>query len=75
MDELLTWHGITSVLGPLIPFLLLIEIIRGAFYNRFKVIHYKNFIFYLCAQCFYWQGDIFCNGGIVHRLICEARHI
>ena len=40
-DELLTWHGITSVLGPIIPFLLLIEIIRGAFYKRFKVVDYK----------------------------------
>jgi sterol desaturase/sphingolipid hydroxylase (fatty acid hydroxylase superfamily) len=40
-DELLTWHGITSVLGPLIPFLLLVEIIRAALYKRFKVVEYK----------------------------------
>lgn len=40
-DQLLTWHGITSVLGPLIPFLLLVEIIRAAFYKRFKVMEYK----------------------------------
>ena len=40
-EDLLTWHGITSALGPLIPLLLLIEIIRGAFFKRFKVIDYK----------------------------------
>ena len=40
-DQLLTWHGITSVLGPLIPFLLIVEIIRAAFYKRFKVTDYK----------------------------------
>lgn len=39
--ELLTYHGIISVLGPLIPCLLIIEIIRAAFYKHFKVIHYK----------------------------------
>jgi sterol desaturase/sphingolipid hydroxylase (fatty acid hydroxylase superfamily) len=40
-DQLLTWHGITSVLGPLIPSLLIVEIIRAAFYKRFKVTDYK----------------------------------
>ncbi len=40
-DQLLTYSGITSVIGPLIPLLVFIEIIRAAFYKRFKVINYK----------------------------------
>ena len=40
-SQLLTYQGITALIGPLIPFLLVIEIIRAAFYRRFKVISYK----------------------------------
>jgi sterol desaturase/sphingolipid hydroxylase (fatty acid hydroxylase superfamily) len=47
-NDLLTYKGITSVLTPLIPFILVIEIIRAAFYKRFKLIHYKiSFFTYL----------------------------
>ncbi len=34
-------QGIENAIGPVIPFLLIIEIIRAAFYKKFKVIHYK----------------------------------
>src|ERR1700710_750315 len=51
-SELLTYHGITSVLGPLIPFLLVIEIIRAAFYKRFKVIDYKISFFTYVLNAF-----------------------
>lgn len=51
-DQLLTWNGITAALGPLIPFLLLLEIIRGAFYKRFHVIHYKISFFTFVLNAF-----------------------
>jgi sterol desaturase/sphingolipid hydroxylase (fatty acid hydroxylase superfamily) len=51
-DQLLTWHGITSVLGPLIPLLLIIEIIRAASYKRFKVIEYKISFFTYVLNAF-----------------------
>ncbi len=50
--EFMTWHGITSVLGPLIPLLLVIEIIRAAFYKRFKVVHYKISFFTYVLNAF-----------------------
>jgi len=39
--SLATLSGIQSVIWPIIPFLLLIEIIRAAFYKRFKIDDYK----------------------------------
>ena len=50
--QLLTYNGITSVLGPLIPFLLVVEIIRAAFYKRFKVIDYKISFFTYVLNAF-----------------------
>ncbi len=40
-SSLLTLNGILSVIGPLIPLLLVIEIIRAVFYKRFKIEEYK----------------------------------
>jgi len=40
-SSLKTLHGIQQAIGPLIPFLLLIEIMRALLYKKFKVIHYK----------------------------------
>src|SRR5882672_7392968 len=40
-SSLLTLDGILSAIGPLIPFLLIIEIIRAAVYKKFKVEDYK----------------------------------
>ncbi|MFD1144760.1 sterol desaturase family protein [Larkinella insperata] len=40
-SALLTWEGIRSAMSPLIPLLLIIEIIRAAFYKRFKIENYK----------------------------------
>ncbi|PHQ84934.1 MAG: fatty acid hydroxylase [Thalassobium sp.] len=40
-SKFLTYDGMLSLLGPVVPFLLLFEIIRAAFYKRFKVINYK----------------------------------
>lgn len=51
-DQLLTYHGITSILGPLIPFLLVVEIIRAAFYKRFKVIDYRISFFTYVLNAF-----------------------
>jgi len=50
-SALLTFDGILSVISPLIPFLLLIEIARAAFYKKFKVIDYKiPFFIYVCNR-------------------------
>jgi sterol desaturase/sphingolipid hydroxylase (fatty acid hydroxylase superfamily) len=40
-SSLHTLQGIQNAIGPLIPLLLIIEIIRSAFYKRFHVLHYK----------------------------------
>ncbi len=40
-SSLLTFDGIASAIGPLIPLLLIIEITRGLVYKRFKIHHYK----------------------------------
>lgn len=39
--SLLTWDGIRSAMSPLIPILLVIEMIRAGFYKRFKIENYK----------------------------------
>ncbi|HEY1010948.1 MAG: sterol desaturase family protein [Daejeonella sp.] len=36
-----TFEGIRHLMGPIIPLLLLLEIIRAAFYKRFKIDEYK----------------------------------
>jgi len=40
-SSLHTLQGIENAISPVIPFLLIIEIVRAAFYKRFKVIDYK----------------------------------
>jgi len=40
-DQLLTLHGILSVISPVLPLLLLIELVRGAVYKKFKIEGYK----------------------------------
>lgn len=40
-SSLHTLQGIENAIGPVIPLLLVIEIMRAAFYKRFKVVHYK----------------------------------
>lgn len=40
-SSLKTLQGIQQAIGPVIPFLLIIEIIRGLLYKKFKVIDYK----------------------------------
>lgn len=40
-STLLTFDGILSIISPLIPLLLVIEIIRAFFYKRFKIEDYK----------------------------------
>jgi sterol desaturase/sphingolipid hydroxylase (fatty acid hydroxylase superfamily) len=40
-SSLHTLQGIQHVIGPVMPLLLVIEIIRAAFYKRFRVVHYK----------------------------------
>ena len=63
-QELLTYHGITSVIGPLIPFLLVIEITRAAFYKRFKVIEYKISFFTYVLNAFVGRVISFAMVGI-----------
>jgi sterol desaturase/sphingolipid hydroxylase (fatty acid hydroxylase superfamily) len=50
--KFLTYNGMLSLLVPLTPFLLLFEIIRAAFYKRFKVIHYKISFFTYVLNAF-----------------------
>lgn len=50
--ELLTYKGITSLLGPFIPILLFLEIIRAGLYKRFKVIDYKISFFTYVLNAF-----------------------
>ena len=40
-SSLLTWKGIQAAISPLIPLLLIIELVRGSFYRKFKVENYK----------------------------------
>jgi len=63
-QELLTYRGITSVIGPLIPFLLVIEITRAAFYKRFKVIEYKISFFTYVLNAFVGRVISFAMVGI-----------
>lgn len=44
-STLTTYNGIISAIGPLIPFLLIIEIIRALVYKKFKVSDYKTIFF------------------------------
>ncbi|MGZ3872709.1 MAG: hypothetical protein ACXVJD_07310, partial [Mucilaginibacter sp.] len=69
--ELLTYHGITSVLGPLIPFLLVIEIIRAAFYRRFKVIDYKISFFTYVLNAFVGRVISFALVGVCIGLFAK----
>ncbi|HEV9036076.1 MAG TPA: sterol desaturase family protein [Puia sp.] len=50
-SSLHTLQGIENAIGPVIPFLLLLEIVRAAFFRRFKVIDYKvQFFTYVFNQ-------------------------
>ena len=40
-NKLRTWDGIRAIIGPVIPLLLLIEIIRAIVYKKFSGSHYK----------------------------------
>jgi len=50
--KFLTYDGIVALVGPLLPFLLVVEIIRAAFYKRFKVISYKISFFTYVLNAF-----------------------
>jgi sterol desaturase/sphingolipid hydroxylase (fatty acid hydroxylase superfamily) len=40
-SKLLTYEGLQAMLFPIMPFLLVLEIIRAGFYKRFDAFHYK----------------------------------
>ena len=40
-QSLLTYQGITSALQPLLPLVLVLELVRGLLYRKFNVINYK----------------------------------
>ncbi len=40
-SSLLTYDGLRAAIGPLIPFLLILEIVRAAIFKRFKASEYK----------------------------------
>jgi len=50
--QLLTYEGITALLRPFIPILLVLEMIRAGFYKRFKVIDYKISFFTYVLNAF-----------------------
>lgn len=50
--DLLTYHGVTQILAPFIPVVLVLEIIRAAFFKRFKVIDYKISFFTYVLNAF-----------------------
>ena len=50
-NSLLTLNGILSSISPLLPLLLLIEIVRAMLYKKFKVSDYKvPFLIYVCNR-------------------------
>lgn len=51
-SKLLTLNGILSAISPFIPLLLVIEIVRAAFYKRFKLEDYKVPFFIFIANRF-----------------------
>lgn len=46
-EALRTWHGIKAMISPILPLILLIEIIRAIVYKKFKIDNYRTpfFIF------------------------------
>jgi len=50
--QLMTYEGFTALLGPFIPILLVLEMIRAAFYKKFKVIDYKISFFTYVLNAF-----------------------
>lgn len=40
-QTLLTYKGITTVIAPLLPIILVLELVRGLLYKKFRVISYK----------------------------------
>ena len=40
-QSLLTYDGITTIIQPILPIILVLELIRGLLYKKFKVINYK----------------------------------
>ena len=41
-SSLSTWDGLKALISPILPFLLLLEIIRAIIYKRFKIDHYRT---------------------------------
>src|ERR1700710_2628940 len=54
-SSLHTLKGLERAIGPLIPFLLIIEIVRAAFYKKFRVIDYKVQFFTYVFNAFVGQ--------------------
>ncbi len=40
-SALLTYDGFTAVIAPILPFILVLELIRGLLYKKFNVVNYK----------------------------------
>ncbi len=40
-STLLTYEGITTAIGPILPIVLVLELVRGLLYKKFKVVAYK----------------------------------
>jgi sterol desaturase/sphingolipid hydroxylase (fatty acid hydroxylase superfamily) len=76
-SSLLTLNGLLDALGPVIPFLLLIEILRGIFYKRFSFQHYKvPFFIYIfnrfVSQFISIAAIAFCIGLFEKRAIFKS---
>ncbi|WP_295792657.1 sterol desaturase family protein [Mucilaginibacter sp.] len=66
-SELLTLKGIEAAIGPILPLILVFEVIRAAFYKRFKVFDYKISFFTFVFNAFIGQvisigAYVFCVG-------------
>ena len=44
-QSLLTYEGITSIVAPVLPFILVLELIRGLLYKKFKVVAFISISF------------------------------
>src|SRR6478735_10767043 len=63
-SKFLTYEGIVSLLVPLTPLVLLLEIIRAAFYKKFHVINYKISFFTYVLNSFVGRVISFAMVGL-----------
>ena len=66
-NSLLTYDGITSVIQPILPIVLILELVRGLLYRKFNVVNYKiPFFTYILHS---WQIYFNRNVNYMYRFI------